>query len=80
MITLQRDAPVEGGCTGLLQFEKLPGVNQEGFQWTDCEVGDAINLIYQNIHKLDSFLSDLVRASTIFYALLRICTLSDLLE
>lgn len=80
MITLQRDAPVEGGYSGLLKFEKLPGVSQEGSQWTDCEVGDAINLIYQNIHKLDSYLSDLVRASAIFYALQRICTLSDLLE
>ncbi|KAG7947738.1 hypothetical protein I3843_14G108800 [Carya illinoinensis] len=58
--TCQRDAPVEGGYSGLLKFEKLPGVSQEGSQWTDCEVGDAINLIYQNIHKLDSYLSDLV--------------------
>ncbi|KAK9273459.1 hypothetical protein L1049_018269 [Liquidambar formosana] len=43
-----------------LLFEKLPEVNQEGSQWTDCEVRDAINLIYQNLQKLDSHLSVLV--------------------
>ncbi|KAF5471065.1 hypothetical protein F2P56_011537 [Juglans regia] len=58
--TCQRDAPVEGGYSGLLKFEKLLGVSQEGSQWTDCEVGEAINLIYRNIHTLDSYLSDLV--------------------
>ncbi|CAL5340109.1 unnamed protein product [Camellia sinensis] len=41
-------------------FEKLPEVNQEGFQWTDCEIRDAINLIYENLHKLDSYLNVIV--------------------
>lgn len=41
-------------------FEKVPDVNKEGSQWTSCEIGDAINLLYQNLHKLDSFISILV--------------------
>ncbi|XP_030959019.1 protein DGS1, mitochondrial [Quercus lobata] len=51
---------VEGSYSLPLLFEKLPGVNQEGSQWTDCEVRDAIDLIYQNLLKLDSYLSDIV--------------------
>ena len=43
-------------------FEKVPDVNKEGSQWTSCEIGDAINLLYQNLHKLDSFISNLVRS------------------
>ncbi|KAK7847380.1 protein DGS1, mitochondrial isoform X2 [Quercus suber] len=56
----QSDSSVEGSYSLPLLFEKLPGVNQEGSQWTDCEVRDAINLIYQNLLKLDSYLSDIV--------------------
>ncbi|KAK1391043.1 Nuclear control of ATPase protein 2 [Heracleum sosnowskyi] len=43
-----------------LRFEKLSEVMQEGSQWTGCEIRDAIDLIYQNLHKLDSYLSMLV--------------------
>ncbi|KAF9621114.1 hypothetical protein IFM89_016608 [Coptis chinensis] len=39
-----------------LQFEKLPEI-QEDSQWTDCEMRDAINLIYQNLYKVDSYVS-----------------------
>ncbi len=66
MTTLQSDSSVEGSYSHPLLFEKLPGVNQEGSQWTDCEVRDAINLIYQNLLKLASHLSVLVRSSNIF--------------
>nr|DAD42967.1 TPA_asm: hypothetical protein HUJ06_001197 [Nelumbo nucifera] len=52
--------PVDGSNSSSLLFEKLPEVNQDGSQWTDCEIRDAINLIYQNLHKLDSYLSLLV--------------------
>ncbi|OVA14820.1 Nuclear control of ATP synthase 2 [Macleaya cordata] len=43
-----------------LQFEKLPEINEEGSQWADCEIRDAINLIYQNLQKLDSYSSLIV--------------------
>uniref|UniRef100_A0A7N0RJI7 Uncharacterized protein n=1 Tax=Kalanchoe fedtschenkoi TaxID=63787 RepID=A0A7N0RJI7_KALFE len=43
-----------------LLFEQLPEVNQEGSQWTDCEITDAINLVYQNLSKLDLHLSTIV--------------------
>ncbi|KAL8122395.1 protein DGS1, mitochondrial isoform X2 [Apium graveolens] len=43
-----------------LRFEKLSEVMLEGSQWTGCEIRDAINLPYQNLHKLDSYLSMLV--------------------
>ncbi|KAJ9699022.1 hypothetical protein PVL29_007875 [Vitis rotundifolia] len=58
--TRQSDSSVDGSYSFPLVFEKLPDVNQEGSQWTDCEIRDAINLIYQNLYKLDSYLSILV--------------------
>lgn len=58
--TLQSDSSIDEGNLLPLMFEKLPEVNQEGSQWTDCEIRDAANSIYQNLHKLDSYLSDLV--------------------
>ncbi|XP_027103774.2 protein DGS1, mitochondrial-like [Coffea arabica] len=56
----QGDSSVDGSYSFPLMFEKLPEVNQEGSQWTECETTDAINLICQNLHKLDSYLSTLV--------------------
>lgn len=56
----QIDSSVDGSYSFPLLFEKLPQVNQEGSQWTDCEIRDAINLVYQNLQKLDSHLSVLV--------------------
>ncbi|XP_077218098.1 dgd1 suppressor 1 [Tasmannia lanceolata] len=50
----------DGSNSFSLQFEKLPEINEGRSQWTDCEIRDAINLIYQNLHRLDSFLSLLV--------------------
>ncbi|KAL7606018.1 hypothetical protein Lser_V15G16635 [Lactuca serriola] len=48
---------VDGSYSFPLMFETLPDVNQESSQWTDCEIRDAINLIYLNINKLDVYLS-----------------------
>ncbi|CAK9181110.1 unnamed protein product [Ilex paraguariensis] len=56
----QSDSSVEGSYSLPLVFERLPEVNQEGSQWTECEIRDAINLIYQNLEQLDSYLSVLV--------------------
>lgn len=56
----QNDSSVDGSYSFPLMFEKLPEVNQEGSQWTGCEIRDAINLIYQNLHKLDLYLTILV--------------------
>uniref|UniRef100_A0A5B7BSF1 Nuclear control of ATPase protein 2 n=1 Tax=Davidia involucrata TaxID=16924 RepID=A0A5B7BSF1_DAVIN len=58
--TRQSDSSVDGSYSFPLMFEKLPEVNQEGSQWTDCEIRDVINLIYKNLYKLDSYLSNLV--------------------
>lgn len=63
---MQSDSSVEGSYSFPLLFEKLPEINQEGSQWTDCEIRDAINLVYENLHKLDSYLSSIVRASVPF--------------
>ncbi|TKY57109.1 Nuclear control of ATPase protein 2 [Spatholobus suberectus] len=56
----QGDSSVDGRYSIPLLFEKLPEINQEGSQWTDCEIRDAINLVYQNLDKLDSYISFLV--------------------
>lgn len=54
------DSSVDGSYSFPLLFEKLPEVNQEGSQWTECELNDAINVVYKNLHKLDSYLSLMV--------------------
>lgn len=56
----QGDSSIDGSYSFPLLFEKLPEVNQEGSQWTDCEIRDSINLIYQNLQKLDVYLSHMV--------------------
>ncbi|KAF8728708.1 hypothetical protein HU200_017981 [Digitaria exilis] len=38
-------------------FEKLPEVDVESQEWTEALSTDGISLIYQNLQKLDSFLS-----------------------
>ena len=62
---VQIDSPIDPSHPFPLLFEKLPEVNQEGSQWTDCEINDAIKLVYQNLNKLDSYISLMVRASTL---------------
>ncbi|KAK7276633.1 hypothetical protein RIF29_17776 [Crotalaria pallida] len=56
----QSDSSVDGSYSIPLLFEKLPEIDQEGSQWTDCEIKDAISSVYQNLHKLDSYISVLV--------------------
>ncbi|KAJ1432094.1 Nuclear control of ATP synthase 2 [Sesbania bispinosa] len=56
----QSDSSVDGSYSIPLLFEKLPEINQEGSQWTDCEIRDAINSVYQNLDKLESYISFLV--------------------
>ncbi|XP_017216909.1 protein DGS1, mitochondrial [Daucus carota subsp. sativus] len=56
----QNGSSVDGSCSVPLRFEKLSEVMQEGSQWTGSEIKDAVELIYQNLHKLDSYLSVLV--------------------
>ncbi|KAD7477636.1 hypothetical protein E3N88_00772 [Mikania micrantha] len=56
----QTGSSVDGSYSPPLLFEKLPGINEEGSQWTDCAVRDSVNLIYINLNKLDEYLSLLV--------------------
>ncbi|XP_050237143.1 protein DGS1, mitochondrial [Mercurialis annua] len=56
----QTDSSVDGSYSFPLVFETLPEVNQEGSQWTGCEIKDAINLVNKNLQKLDSYISDIV--------------------
>ncbi|KAF1889189.1 hypothetical protein Lal_00024511 [Lupinus albus] len=68
------DSSVDGSYSIPLLFEKLPEINQEGSQWTDCEIKDAISSVYQNLNKLDSYISvlsscdDLKLVAPSFYA------------
>ncbi|XP_068641616.1 protein DGS1, mitochondrial-like isoform X2 [Aristolochia californica] len=52
--------PVDENKSLYLQLEKLPEINQGRSQWTDFEVRDAINSVYKNLQRLDSYLSILV--------------------
>lgn len=56
----QSDSSVDGTYSIPLLFEKLPEINQEGSQWTDCEIRDAISSVYQNLDKLESYICSLV--------------------
>ncbi|XP_071706128.1 protein DGS1, mitochondrial-like [Rutidosis leptorrhynchoides] len=58
--TRQVGSSVDGSYSSPLLFEKLPDINQEGSQWTDCTIRDAINMVYLNLDKLDVYLSLLV--------------------
>ncbi|KAK2431397.1 protein DGS1, mitochondrial [Trifolium repens] len=58
--TRQSDSSVDGTYSTPLLFEKLPEINQEGSQWTDCEIMDAINSVYHNLDKLESYICFLV--------------------
>ncbi|KAI9086835.1 hypothetical protein K1719_031158 [Acacia pycnantha] len=58
--TRQSGSSVDGTYSFPLLFEKLPEINHEGSQWTDCQIRDAINSVYRNLHKLDSYISILV--------------------
>lgn len=49
-----------------LVFDRLPEVNEEGSQWTDCELTDTINLVHKNLEKLNSYLSVMVRVAVIY--------------
>ncbi|KAL6009878.1 hypothetical protein ACLOJK_000309 [Asimina triloba] len=53
---------VDGNNTLLLHFDKLLPIDEERSQWTDCEITDAINMIYRNLQILDNHLSLLVFA------------------
>ncbi|XP_048135977.1 protein DGS1, mitochondrial isoform X2 [Rhodamnia argentea] len=53
----QNNSSPDGSYSHRLAFYSLPTVIQEGSQWTDREIGDAVNLVYQNIQKLESYLS-----------------------
>ncbi|XLS99915.1 hypothetical protein HN51_049267 [Arachis hypogaea] len=53
----ETDSSVDGSYSIPLLFKKLLEINQEDSQWTDCEIRDAINSIYQNLQKLDSYIS-----------------------
>uniref|UniRef100_A0A452YQ71 Uncharacterized protein n=1 Tax=Aegilops tauschii subsp. strangulata TaxID=200361 RepID=A0A452YQ71_AEGTS len=46
-----------------LIFERLPEVDVESPQWSEALATDAISLIYQNLQKLDSFISSQVSNS-----------------
>ncbi|KAF0911797.1 hypothetical protein E2562_012292 [Oryza meyeriana var. granulata] len=47
------------GSSPELIFESLPEVDVESSEWTEVLLKDAITLIYQNLQKLDDFISDL---------------------
>lgn len=53
-------------CTGennssTLVFNKLTEVQREPSQWTDDEIRDAIDIVYQNLKKLNLYISGVVR-------------------
>ncbi|KAI5433416.1 protein DGS1, mitochondrial isoform X1 [Lathyrus oleraceus] len=58
--TRQSDSSVDGTYSTPLMFEELPEINQDGSQWTDCEIRDAISSVYRNLDKLESYICFLV--------------------
>lgn len=58
--TSQIDSFADGTNSLPLVFNKMTEVDQGASQWTDGEIRDAIDLVYQNLHKLNSCVSELV--------------------
>ncbi|KAL9234830.1 hypothetical protein vseg_009655 [Gypsophila vaccaria] len=58
--TSQMDSSARDGNSITVVFNKITEVEREDSQWTDDEIRDAIALIYQNLQKLDSYISDVV--------------------
>ncbi|KAJ8766799.1 hypothetical protein K2173_008353 [Erythroxylum novogranatense] len=56
---IHQTSSVDGSYSFPLLLEELPEVNG-GSQWTDCEMRDAINMVYKNLETLDSYVSLLV--------------------
>ncbi|VVB14266.1 unnamed protein product [Arabis nemorensis] len=56
----ESDSSIDGSYPMPLVLDPLPEVNEEGSQWTDCELTDAINLVHKNLEKLNSYLSVMV--------------------
>lgn len=52
---MQSDSSADENYLTSPMFERLSEINKEGSQWTNCEIRDAINVIYQNLEKMDSF-------------------------
>ncbi|KAL0842999.1 hypothetical protein Bca101_016244 [Brassica carinata] len=60
----ESDSSIDGSYSMPLVFDRLPEINEEGSQWTDCELTDAINLVHKNLEKLNSYLSVMVGKQT----------------
>lgn len=60
LLQSESSAFVDGSNTFYLHFDKFPEINEERSKSTYCEVRDSINTIYQNLDRLDSYLSHLV--------------------
>uniref|UniRef100_A0A0D9VUJ5 Uncharacterized protein n=1 Tax=Leersia perrieri TaxID=77586 RepID=A0A0D9VUJ5_9ORYZ len=45
------------GSSSELLFERLPEIDDESSEWTEISSIDAISLVYQNLQKLDNFVS-----------------------
>lgn len=56
-LIMQIDSPMDLRHSFPLSFERLPEVSQ----WTDSDVNNAIDLVYQNLNKLESYISIMVR-------------------
>lgn len=63
----QSDSSIEGSYSIPLVFDRLSEVNEEGSQWTDCELTDAINLVHKNLEKLNSYLSVMVGVDIVYF-------------
>lgn len=60
------NSPAEGSNSIPLGFNKITETEREVPQWTDSEIREAIVAIYQNLQKLDSYVSDIVRLHLIY--------------
>lgn len=58
---IQIDSCAGENKSSALVFNKMTEVQLEQPQWSDSEIRDAVDIINQNIQKLDSYISVLVR-------------------
>lgn len=64
---VQIDSSADGSNSHLVASRKKIELDEEASQWTDGEIRDAIDLIYEKLNKLDSDVSALVSASNLLW-------------
>ena len=69
-VLIQKDLFAGENNSSTLVFNKMTEVLREPSQWTDGEIRDAIDIVYQNLKKLNLYISGVVRLPMLLLSLI----------